>query len=300
MNTLPVVFSLLFALTIASSSIIEKRMDSKRFMASHTIANSLDREMQKEYTNLVGKSIVKNNKKPKIPSKEPKSTGKKEDYSGKEKNNEARRCAKLNLYPLLSLEDPEEDPRYQVFINFVMKHYKNAPFFRGIHLEKTAKSLLDSILYSAKRVYEKGEPISLEKLQLQNPGLQKLFYKALKGSGFYSYKNPSSYPKLLEYVTIDSDEYKKICFTHISREMLSSIFDSATSDRVFEAYKETPKVSKKQLTEILLEEQTSIDEEKLKILIFQHVKSAKLEQVNIQVQDALTNVRAEQTQYLGN
>lgn len=302
MNTLPIVFCLLFALTIASSSLVEKRMNTKRFIASHNTSQSLRRLFQQAIVKKEAKEMEKEKKASESKEKKnlpnPSSMGKTVGSGEKtEKKNEARRCAKLNLYPLLLLENPEEDPLYQIFINFTVNNYKSASFCRGIDLEKTAKNLLDAILRSAKNLYRKNELILLEKLQLQNPALQKIFYKALKGSAIYQYNNPHTYPKLLEYVTIDSEEYQKICFKHVSKEILSAVYDKASSDKVFEATKEHPNLTKKLLNNILLEDQTTIDEEKLKVFTFSHKNSKKLEKYTFRVTDPLTHVEAETKQY---
>lgn len=298
MNILPIIFALLIILGISSSCFLQQRKDSKRFTSSYDKSLDVQRTIQIKTTEETLKKL-KSDEGEKPAKKTTSGKEEKKPYSRQsEKSNDRRRCAKLNLFPLLSLENPEEDIRYQLFVDFIKKYYKDAVFFKNVDIEKTAKNLLESILRSAKIVHEKNDPIYPEKLHLQNSSLQKIYYKLLKGSPHYEFQQKKSLPSLIDFIAIDPYEYQKMCFTHLSKELLSIMFNEKITENIYEAYQSNPRITIKLLEEILTNNHEQLDTELRKILDFTHVQSKTVEATRIIAEDSTKKVKSCVNRYI--
>ena len=87
--------------------------------------------------------------------------------------------------------------------------------------------LVDNIILTCKDLLKKNEEISLEKLVLKDPSFQLLWYKMLKGTKYYDFKNKTGMPSILEFITIKetSSQKNKICIPKASQEMLTALFN---------------------------------------------------------------------------
>lgn len=284
MNVLPLTFSLLIVITVASTAFFEQRLDTKRFTNSYSQSHQADRNIIKQI-NHDNFSELKSQLAQKPPINHTESANKKDKSPRQsEKKNEPRHCARLNLFALLDLEDPKLDVRYELCLKFFHSYYSNITLIKNHHSQKILGKLLDAILYSAKTLKEKNEPICIEKLDLNNAHLQQIFYKMLKGTNNYEFGTQTGYPALTEYISVEIGE-DKICFPHASKEILSILFSQQVANDIYQAYLETSYINKIKLNEILQKNSIALEEKVKDLIIHTHKITTKKEKKTYKGQD---------------
>ncbi|HLB53435.1 MAG TPA: hypothetical protein VJK48_06995 [Chlamydiales bacterium] len=135
--------------------------------------------------------------------------------------------ARLNLMPLLNGKKQEDPLLYETTLKLLLFFYGDALF---LGKKKNAQQFLDGWLAAIDLRKGKKEPFLLEKMAFSNPLLQDLYYKMLKGT-----KKKDSYPSLLEYFKIDSQD-TKISLYHAHPTLLEAFFSPKAAQKLYSAF----------------------------------------------------------------
>lgn len=221
------------------------------------------------------------------------------NWSWKKKQSE---CSKINLYPLLIDSPPEK--LHDLALTLLTKLYQHQKFYQNSSYQNVPSIILDQILSIAKIQIKKfpNDPIYLEKLKFDDPKLQAIFYKMLKGKIYDDSRKKTGYPSLLGYFKIAPIEKtsKMICLEHTSIELLSLLFSKQLLDLIFQDLKvnNSYTITQKNLDEIVLRNPIyAMDPEIKKLLRFAHPKNAPLSKVTIQGKSKQKNIKINKTFY---
>lgn len=243
MNLLGLVFSLLLILTYGFYSTWDKQSTSARLRSTYIGHQKVNRKLLNSYQSEIYSSFRYKPKDPKIEedahvllvTEKPRPAIKKLDPN--------RMCAKINLWPLIQ-EGREKHPLLynytaKLIATFYASHFKSTKQFE--------RTLLDALLSAAKE--QKEAIFSLEKLDLANPDLQRIYYKMLKGTKQGNQATETGYPSLLDYFKIENSN-EKICLFHAHPNLISIFFGPQVADSLYrEIHKENGAVLTRELIE---------------------------------------------------
>lgn len=139
-------------------------------------------------------------------------------------------CMHLNLAELVDKQIHQDSARYQLFSHMLKVFYGNTLFKKKPkNFEHTmAEAIIEGIKKQQEELSE-NEYLHLAKLRMQDPHLQSLFYRMLKGT-----KN-HTYPALLDYISFDpKNKNEKICLACATKELLTALFNESFSDEIWQ------------------------------------------------------------------
>jgi hypothetical protein len=212
---------------IATNTLFTKKQTdeivSKSFLGYMQASRDALNKSEKKYFNSI-KSIAKETSKKQAPKET------------KEKN-KIRKInpilGKVNILPLLNDRDNQKD-LYNLCASLIKTLYSNQSFYK----KNLEYNLLNSLISSYNKL-KKTENIHLESLVLKDPDLQKTFYKILKGTKFYDFKNSIGTPSLLDFIKLENTNAKP-SFANVTMEMLRAIFNDTIAEEIRVLQKEDP------------------------------------------------------------
>ncbi len=267
MNVVGLVFSLLFILSYGMFACWEKQIASiylRKTYVGHQKVNRkiLNRYQSTIYDNCPGKSKPEAPKPKSSRKKKPKKKTADEEKKEFDPNPE---CARLNLWPLIQ-EGRENHPLlYELATRMLHTFY--TPLIADKKQFET--SFLDALLLAAKLTIQEEAPFALEKIDLKDPDLQRIYYKMLKGTKQWDLSAKDGYPSLLDYMkAVPSPE--KLCVFHAHPDMITVLFGPKVASNLYmEIHRKKAPLLTRELVQHLCSElhQLAIDEALFELLI---------------------------------
>lgn len=236
MNILGLVFSLLLILSYGFYACWDKQVASSRLRSTYLGHNQVNRKILKTYQSEIYKHLSSITK----PSDGEETFRTPPEKIPREKKIELNReCAKINLWPLIQEGKEKHSDLYHFALKLIHTFYP-----------KSAGPLLDAILSAA----SKENVLSLEKLKLKDPVLQKLYYKMLKGTKVCNLPKKNGYPSLLDYFKIENSS-DKLCLFHAHPDLISLLLGTEAAYSLHEEIhkKEGPILTKELIEKAALE-----------------------------------------------
>lgn len=227
MNLLGLIFSLLLILSYGFYACWDKQTASHRLRKTYLGHEKANRTLLNRYQSELYKGLGQNQNPQTKTSASSQET--KKDPLPHPSIDPNRECAKINLWPLIQ-EGREAHPAlYELTLNLLRLFYE--PLFPA---KKNRESyFLNALLTSAKSFSSTNAPIALEKIDLENPSLQKLYYKMLKGTKTWNLQKQTGFPPLLEYIKAAPSK-DKICLLHAHPDLLASLFGNEAAWSLYE------------------------------------------------------------------
>ncbi len=231
MNVLTLVFSLLLILSYTFFACWDKQTTSSRLKNTLVGREKAHRKLLNQYESALYRQIRGMGDKVDKEEKEPSSlseTPENEDEDEKKTAKLNRECAQLNLWPLIQEGRDNHPLLFELALKMIKTFY--APLIQN---EKRLETrFLTALLKSAKlAVQEQGEAFSLEKIDLGDEDLQRLYYKMLKGTKEWNLAQNIGYPSLLDYMKAD-DQPTKICIFHAHPDLTTAFFGPEVSEKL--------------------------------------------------------------------
>jgi hypothetical protein len=139
----------------------------------------------------------------------------------------------LNLHSLLK-DTADHKLTEKLFLHLFDELYSSAYFYSphlGLKLLKQIRKLATTVEKEGKRKKYLSKPNELADLELEDPFLQEIFYKILKGAQIES--SEEGYPSLLKFLTIKTREKTKINLFFAPYELLRALYDEPTAQYIF-------------------------------------------------------------------
>ncbi len=159
----------------------------------------------------------------------------------------------FNIYPLIT-EGKESHPElYESILHLIRVLYLENGFFKNLKIKNLDKEILNNILLSAKESLKEelsANELHLAKLELKEKDLQPIYYKMMKGSKFYNYKEKIGYPSLLDFIKI-RDEKNKIPINSAHFEILSILFNEKIAEEIVKLQLLGEEITKERLNDLL-------------------------------------------------
>lgn len=211
MNILGLIFSLLLILAYGFTLSWDKHSASLRLKNSYIGHEKVSRRLFNRYQSELYEKIP--GKGMQVEKKGDVSKGKNRKPLMIELN---RECAKINLLPLLQEGRAAQPLLYELSAKLIRTFYK--PLF--VPAKRFEYHFLDAFLKAAAKM----NPLVLEKLDFEDPALQRLYYHMLKGTKTWSLPKKTGYPSLLDYVCASSSPHK-ICLFHAHPDLITVLFN---------------------------------------------------------------------------
>lgn len=213
MNVIPFVITILTVLTYGMSLTYQNKINSMRNQIAYNQYRNaelkiLKKSQKMQFKHLPGKKVlVENEKKTKNKTKLSSTLN--------------QECAKFNLFPLID-EGKETHPAlFETVLKFLRLFYAEKVF---AHEKNLDQKILEALLKAAKLALKENKKLDLETLSLNDPSLQLIYYKLLKGT-----KN--GYPPLSDFLKIEK-EPSKICIYHANHDLLAIFFGEKTASQI--------------------------------------------------------------------
>lgn len=255
MNILITVSSFLLVLSLLTASILQAAIsfesEKRNFVgfmnASRKVRSMLERKLYTQATKNLPKepSLVSN--------------WKKENTRSSPANSHRlmtppRDMAKLNITSLLNTS-LESSFLYEVAASLLHTLYGHAQFVRDYQDQNWAKQLLNTLIEKGKN---QERELSFLDLMPQDPSLQLLYYKMLKGTGNYDLAKKQGYPPLSDFFILSDSDAKPIYVCFASYPLLFSLFGEEITQKIIEIEQDKAKedgkrhtITKKELTELI-------------------------------------------------
>lgn len=265
MNVLGLVFSILLILSYGYYACWDKHITSSRLRNTYMAHEQVSRKILNSYQSQVYADLNGTNgqsKKGKDTTVEIESEESAEETEKEPGLN--RECARLNLWPLIQEGREKHETLYQLIAKLIRT------FYGALHTgEKQFEYyFLDVFLESAKAGIQKTDPFSLEKIDLIDPKLQRIYYKMLKGTKAWDVRNQIGYPPLLDYVKATQVK-EKICVFHAHPDLISVLFNEKIGWKLYaEIHQKDAPVLTRELIEKVASEahMISVDQDLLELL----------------------------------
>lgn len=282
MNVLGLVFSILLILSCGFYAIQDKQTAVARLHNTYISSQQAHRKLLNQFES----KFYQNARKmiPNAPNEkdedlveeeeeEPKTPNKKKAPKAEKAPACNRECARLNLWPLIQ-EGREKHPLlYNLMLNLIQTFYGQ--------FNKEEKGFethfLNALLASAKAAAQEQEVFALEKVALSNPGLQKIYYKMLKGTKHWDLKEKMGYPPLMEYVQATPSQ-EKLCIVHAHPDLIMAVFNEKMGERLYEELhkKDAPPFTREMVQRVANEtHKFHVDPDLLNMLDFEHYPNHK-------------------------
>jgi len=144
--------------------------------------------------------------------------------------------SKLNIAKLFTKKDPILE---QALIHLIDDFYQDTPAFQDIKIDKgnLSANLVKALIKNGKKL--NPEDLTLNRIDLQSPQLQKVWHKILQGTRNYNLKDKTGWPPLSHFVLIDIDpNHKPICIKKTSIPVLKAFFGEAITEMILKEEKE--------------------------------------------------------------
>ena len=251
MNLLGLVFSLLLILSYGFHACWEKQTANARLRGTYLGAQKTNRKLLNRYESEIYGQL----RKKKI-SGEPKEESEKENPEKmKPKPFQNGECAKMNLWPLLQKGREEHPLLYESAANLLKTFYSASLFEQKPRFEYR---MLDALLAAAK-LQSQQEQYGLEKIDLGDETLQKIYYRMLKGP-----QTGENRRSLLDYLKIEPHGSEKatgkICLFHADPDLLALFFGVKAGSRLFDEMhqEKAPLLTKETIEQICSEARTPL------------------------------------------
>lgn len=240
MNVLGLVFSLLLILSYGFYACWDKQWTSsklrKTYVGNEKVFRKVLNHYQSEvYGGLRGKGERVEQKEEEI-SEEKEAKLKTPDLN--------RECSRLNLWPLIQ----EGKDNHPLLYELVAKMIRT--FYTPLHSKEKRFEyhFLDALLKAA-RATQQPSPSALEKIDMDDPALQRIYYKMLKGTKEWDLAKQIGYPSLLDYAKAEPTT-AKLCIFHAHPDLITVIFNPEIAAHI---YKEIHQEGGPLLTQELIE-----------------------------------------------
>ena len=262
MNFLTFVFSLLLLLSLGTFTLLEQQAGNHRIRSTflgHLKANRKILSHIESATYKTFRAVPNPNPHPKEKNDQEKDSQPKTPLINPS-------CARLNLWPLIA-EGKEEHPfLYELAAKLLKTLYGPFLFENKPRFEYR---FLDLLLKRAKETFQKqGNQFPLEKLSLNDPSLQLIYYQMLKGTKERGHKELIGYPSLLDSISLEESK-AKVCLCHAHPEQIGALLGAKTAARLFQELhrEERPPLTKEWIETICSECHARLDPE-----IFAHLE----------------------------
>lgn len=262
MNILGLVFSLLLILAYTFHACWDKQLASTRLRSTYVGHESVHRKILNSYQSEIYEQLrVKKNPLEKKEaeeevSEEPKNERKKQIALNRE-------CAKINIMPLIQQGREGHPLLYELTAKMIRTFYHPLKGKR----KRFEYQFLDALISAGKRGDQEGELI-LEKLDLDDEALQKIFYRMLKGTKHWDLAAGVGYPPLLDYMKVGPST-DKICLFHAHTDLMAALFNHKIAEKLHEEIhrKNGPLLTKEFIEQVCSEfHQISVDQEIFELL----------------------------------
>lgn len=230
MNVLALVFSLLLILSYGFYACWEGQLASARLRKTYLGHEKVNRKILNQYESEFYNHHLKKGKGAAVESPSDESSSDSDEEGPAQESTPKPippnpECAKLNLWPLIQ-EGRESHP---ILYDLVIKLIRT--FYGAFECDE--RSLLNELLAAAKRTLQTQAPFALEKLDLDDPDLQRLYYKMLRGTKKWDLASGVGYPPFLEYVKAAPLE-GKTCLFHAHPDLIAALFNQKFAFRLHE------------------------------------------------------------------
>jgi hypothetical protein len=222
MNFLPFVFTLLLLLTFISSFLFSSVMGTARenkviLSQRHAYLKLLSNQHHQLYKSMKKKTENAGEKKPQQKrDKTPKKVDEKPRSS-----TEGFEKSKLNLIMMLSSDQPQKQKILEeTAIRLIDILYRPYEFYHKTPVKDVARTIVKQII--------KDKIECFEELRFDNPELNEIYYKMLKGTN-------TSYPALSEYFSLNKQIKSAIYFRYASKPVLRVLLGDGLAKSVFDA-----------------------------------------------------------------
>lgn len=222
MNLLGLVFAIITILTFGLFTCLDKQVSNNQIKSAYLNHKLAHRDILNAYQSEIyhhcrGKATEEKTKEPKA-----------ETPKKKKPIRPNRDCAKINLWPIIN-EGREEHPQlYNLAKKLIFTFYK--PLFPNN--KKFDVQFLENLLHAIKSG-STDEELSLEKIDLKDPLMKKIFYRMLKGTKTWDLAQGIGYPPLADYLCIEKGE-GQICLFHAHLDMLTVLFNAKAAKILYE------------------------------------------------------------------
>ncbi len=188
--------------------------------------------------------------------------------------------AKWNLAPLISEKKPISYLE-EATICFLESLYGHADFWKKEKIQnpELAQALLDS--FKNKVLPEKISDLFPEELSLQP-----IFYKMLKGSGYYDLASQQGYPPLEDYFRLEKENTYTLSLPYACLPALEALLGDVLTSKVLQIEKEKfekkegyHSISKKEFTELINHLGLHVSIQEWDALLQKDKKKVKLEKI---------------------
>lgn len=188
--------------------------------------------------------------------------------------------AKWNLSPFIFSEKPTSHLE-EATILFLESLYGHADFWQKAKKQDSdlAKTLLDS--FRSKDLVEK-----MSDLFPEDPFLQSIFYKMLKGSGYYEIASKQGYPPLEDFFRLEKENTYTLSLSYASFPALKALLGEDLTQKVLQIEKEKWEkkggyysVTKEEFRELTSYLGSHIPIQEWEALLLGGYKKAKLEKI---------------------
>lgn len=237
MNFLPFVSALMLILAFISLNLQKETLIVKQLNASYRSYMGVARDSQR---------LFEEEKFERAPTKKPKNLVKAiktipqnhQENQPKEKKRPKKKekapiCMRLNLAALLKKQVNTDSLRFQLLVQYLQHFYGNTLFITKPkdYPARMSKAIIEGIRKN-KEKKPNQDTVHLAQVKLNNPKLQSVYYRMLKGS------KSNQYPSLIDYVYVDTKAAnQKICLACATKELFSLLFNQKLSNEVWKEKK---------------------------------------------------------------
>ncbi|MEI8328872.1 MAG: hypothetical protein WCG14_02595 [Chlamydiia bacterium] len=138
--------------------------------------------------------------------------------------------SKFNIAPLLSAEP--ENPQIAFILQSLLEQlYGHTAFIKEAGIDNVCYEIVSLMQINGKKQSSVSE---LQQLSFEQEPLKTLFYKMLKGSGYYDIATQQGHPPLSDFLSIEKEEKKPIFFYFASYPVLKAFFGQSLADEIIE------------------------------------------------------------------
>ena len=166
--------------------------------------------------------------------------------------------SKCNIASLFSIEESNEQIA-SILTNLIEELYGHTSFVKESKIENLAHAIVSNMQRLGKK---QKEVFELQDLSPKDEPLKTIFYKMLKGSGYYILEKKEGYPPLADFLYIDKEKKKPFYFHFASYQLLNAVFGEKLAKQIVELEKIKSKahgnkrtLTKSELYNLLLDSQ---------------------------------------------
>ncbi len=268
MNLLGLVFSLLMILSYGFYASWGKWVFSSQLCTTYVKHEKVMRRLLNHYQSEVYEGLDRKRNPPESHPERKKISQPSEPSSEQESKTPRPNgaCARLNLWPLIQ-EGREAHPTlYEVAANMIRLFYGSLQS----QTKRFEYHFLNALLAAAKTAAQQPAPFALEKIDLGDAELQRIYYKMLKGTKQWDLDANLGYPSLLDYVKAEP-VIEKICLFHAHPDLIAVLFNHKIARPFYEAIhcQKAPPATQELVEKFCSEHhQTAIDRELFNLVQF--------------------------------